>query len=192
MGLSPGKGKKKVEAQEATTTAAINNVSTVDPLDAKIRAKAQRFMDWEDSTQPKNILDAPGISDQMDIYGEAQGLADQEMMGSGAGQLANPSSGAYQDQVKQLSANQRYDTRAAGLSNALQGLKAEAYGAADSSINRDFERKMASAQLNQGQLSQYYNRYKVQNPWYQKLFNAGNQVGRTAASAMTAYGSMGG
>lgn len=184
MGLSPGKGKKKVNAQEQRASAAIQNVSTVDPLDAAMREKAQKMLDWEKSTGAnKNILDAPGISDQMDIYGNAQALADQEMMGSGAGQLANPVSGAYQTQVKELGRNQRYDARAAGLSDALQRLKAEALGLADTSIERDFRRKATTADLEQRQLGQYYNRYKKQNPWYQKVWN----FSRQAAAAGSAF-----
>lgn len=188
MGLSPGKDKKKVNQAEQRTISSIDAVSAPDPLDQRLRAKATKFLDWQDSTDAnKNILDAPGISDQMDIYGEAQNLADQELMGSGAGQLAMPSSGAYQDQIKELGKNQRYNTRAAGLSNALQGLKAESLGLADNSIEREMMRRLQSANLNLGNQAQYYNRYKKQNPWYQKLWNAGLQAAQVGAKI---YGAM--
>lgn len=187
MGLSPGKSQQKVGAQEDRTNAAIDNVGTVDPIEAQLRARTKKFMDWQDSTDPnKNILDAPGISDYTDIYGAAENAANQEMMGSGAGALANPANAGYTAQLKELSANNRYNDKAAGISNALQGLKADNLGMANSAIQNDFQRKSATAGLEQNQLSQYYNRYKIQNPWYQKLWNAGLQGVQVASKAYAA------
>lgn len=186
MGLSPGKGKKKVEAQEEAAKKAIADVGTQSELDKMISDRAKRMLLWEDSKDPnKSILDAPGLSNFTDIYGNANEIAQQEQMGSGGMALANPASGAYKSQIEELGKNQRYDSRAEGLSNALQALKAQAYGMADQSIDRDMERKARVAGLNQNQLSQYYGRYKIQNPWYQKLWNFTRQA---APMAMQAFG----
>jgi hypothetical protein len=178
MGLSPGKGKKKVNAQEAKATQAIAAVAAPDPLEQKIREKQQRVIDW-DAYQggDKNILNAPGIGDYMDIYGSANQAAEAEQMGGGAIRLADPSSNAYAAQVKELGKNQRYDARAQGISDAWGMLKGDAYGQANNLIDRELQKKLGVAGLEQRQLGLLYNRYKKQNPWYQKLWNAGLQAG---------------
>jgi hypothetical protein len=184
MGLSPGKDKKKVNAAEQRTNTSIDAVSAPDPLNDRLRAQQMKVLDWEDSTDPnKNILDMPGIGDYMDIYGSADQLAEQGMMGGGAMRLAEPASGTYQTQVKELGKNQRYDMRAHGLSDARQWLKADANQQSNQLIDRELQKRMGVANLNLGNQAQLYSRYKKQNPWYQKLWNAGLQAAQVAAKA---------
>lgn len=184
MGLSPGKDKKKVAAAETATNQAIQNVTAPDPLEQAIRAKQQKIIDWENYAGPdKNILNAPGIGDYMDIYGSADQAAEDEMMGNGGLRLADPTSTAYSSQVKELGKNQRYDARAHGLSDAWQMLKGDAYNQSGQIIDRNLQRTMGAANLRLGNQAQLYSRYKKQNPWYQKLWNAGLQAAQVAAKA---------
>lgn len=181
-------GKKKQEAAgyDTRVNQAITEVKTVDPLEAKLKARSQKFLDWEDGTgeyagKPRNILDAPGIGDALDIYGSAESLADTEQMGSGAMRLADPASGTtYGTQMKQLAASDRYNTRAAGLSNALGGIKADATGQIGGLLDRDFARKSTIAGLESSNRRDYYNRPQKQS-LFDKLLNGARA---TAAAAM--------
>lgn len=173
MGLSPG--KKKAKAYDARVGTAISNVGTVNPLQAQIDAKTKKFLDWEASTTPKDITEAPGIDAHLDIYGNARRLADEERFGSGGVRLGSTADSAYSAQLDQQKDMEMYDDRAAGLSGALSGLKDEAYGHAGRSINADTNRKLALAQLTMQDRRDYYGRPKKQSIW-DKILNIGAQA----------------
>lgn len=176
-------GNKKAEQYDARANAAITDVKATNPFQARLDAQVQKWFDWEDGVdkQPRDITAAPGIGDYLDIYGNAQKLASQERMGSGAIRLSDSNS-AYGDQVKKQQADEIYDMRASGLSGALGDLKNRAYGIAGASIDSDSERKRTIAELELRNRSDYYNRPKQPSIWSQ-LLAAGAQVAGSAAQA---------
>lgn len=160
---SGGKAKKAEAGYKAASDAAIADVKRISPFQEQLNQKAQRFFDWEKGSgeyagQPKDITNAPGISDYLNIYDSANRLAHEQRYGSGAMRLTDTNSN-YLAQLDQQKDYNLYNEKAGGVSNALQvGLKGENYGIANQSIDEQSNRFGQVAGLQTGQEYQYYNR----------------------------------
>lgn len=139
------------------------NVPTVFEQIAAKRLKA--FTDWEDKAGPRDIMEAPGMNDMLDIYGSAESLANKKRLGNPAMALSGGGSGDYARQLDSLDSQNRYDERAAGLSHGLQSAKAEAYGLGGSAADLESNRKSQYASLMSNQENNYYNRPKPKPLW---------------------------
>jgi hypothetical protein len=184
--MGSGKAKKQEQQNDRYVRTAINDVKTINPLEQRLNSRSMKFFDWQDGTgeyagKPRSILDAPGISDTLDLYGGAEQLANTERFGDGAVRLADPAAGsAYGTQMKQQKDMQLYDNRAAGVSNALGVLKAENTGQVGDLMNRDFARKNAVLGAESENRRDYYAR-PVKKPLWETI--AGLAIGGATAAS---------
>lgn len=178
--MGSGGNKKTVQPDDNKTVAAIDAVNVKNPLQQSVDAKAQKFFDWDNSTGPKDVTEAPGFGDLVDIYGNAEAAQGQRRVGNpqaAFGSTANPN---FSHQLEQQGAMDRYNVRASGLNQGLQGLKAQAYGLADQSINNDMQRRQTYASLLGQNSRDYYNRPQKPSLWQQI---AGVAIGGLQAAA---------
>ncbi len=161
---SGGKTTQPASYYDNAANTAVANVATVSPVQQAIDKKAQTWLDWDAQTGPKDVTTAPGYSDELNIYGSADSLANQSQMGGGALNLADSNSG-YADQLKQLGSFERFNNRAEGLSDAMKANRAQALGLAQQSISASDAKKLASAQAALQNQSSYYNRPQKQGFW---------------------------
>lgn len=139
---------------------AIQQVNTPTPAELYFNKRFGDWTNWESQTGPKDILDAPGMGDMLDIYGSADSLANQRRLGNPGMALSGGGSGDYARQVDSQTKQNMYDQRAEGLSHGLQGLKSEAYGLGGSAADLETNRKRSYADLMLDQQERYYNRPK--------------------------------
>lgn len=157
-------GKKKPPPPPSANPA-IQQVNTPTAFETIAANKLKKFSDWENQTGPRDILDAPGMGDMVDIYGSAESLANQRRLSNPAMALSGGGSGDYAKQLDALGKQDRYDQRAAGLSRGLQSLKSEAYGLGGSAAELETGRKGNYANLMLNQENAYYNRPKKPSLW---------------------------
>lgn len=148
-----------------SSTPAIQAVGQQSLYEKLAEAKLKKFSDWENAPGAHDILEAPGMSDMLDIYGSAESLANQDRLASPAHALSGAGSGDYAAQADELGKSQRYNERAAGLSHALQSTKDEAYGMGGSAAELEFRRKQAMAQDQISAESEYYRRPQKKPLW---------------------------
>lgn len=164
-------GKKKENEYERRVQQSIQDVKTVNPLEERLNAQSKRMLDWGDGTgeyagKAKNVLDMPGISDTLDIYGASREATDVDRFGGGALNLANPASGAYAGQMKQQRDFDFANNRAEGINNAVATAKAQSTGQINNLLDRDFARKNTVAGLESQNQQNFLNRPKS-TPWWQ-------------------------
>jgi hypothetical protein len=159
-----GSGGNKTPAPPPANPA-IQAVNTPSAFEKIAEERLKKFSDWENAAGPHDILDAPGMSDMLDIYGSADSLANQKRMSNPAVALSGGGSGDYAKQLDELGKQNRYDDRAAGLSHGLQSARSEAYGLGGSAAELEASRKQAYASDMLNQENAYYNRPKKQSPW---------------------------
>ena len=169
--MSSGRDKRKEGYYQQQTQDAMSNYSADNPLQSAINKRAQARLDWGNSTAPKDVTTAPGFSDSLDIYGNAQNFANEQQHGGGAMRLADSNSG-YSDQLKSLNSFNRFNERAEGLSDAFQQNRAEALGLAQNSISASDAKKLNTANLAMTQENNYYQRPQKQSFWTQMLGGA--------------------
>jgi hypothetical protein len=180
-----GKGTPKPVAPDVKiTNAALADVGKVDPLDEFKRAKAKNFFEWEGGTgaytgKPRNVMDAPGYGDLVDIYGSAAAMGAKQRIGSPQAAFSRGANPNFSRQLEAQNAMERYNTRAAGLSEGLTGLRNEAYGLANQSIATDAERRNSYANMLMKNQESFYNRPK-EKPLWERI--AGLAVGGLGAA----------
>jgi hypothetical protein len=179
-------GKKKSSWYDTQTNNAIADAGKPSALQQKIDAKALNWMNWEDSTAPKDITQAPGMDAQMDVYRMANQRAEADRIGGGALNLADTNS-AYSDQVKTQNKMAVRDITGQGLHEGLQGLKNEALGLANQSTSADAARKSLSANLALQNQNNYYHRPK-KKAWWETLLEVGQQGAQLATTAAMGAG----
>lgn len=173
-----GSGGTKTPAPPSANPA-IQMVNTPSAFEKIAEARLKKWTDWEDQTGPRDIMDAPGMGDMLDIYGSAEALADKRRLSNPAMALSGGGSGDYARQMDSLEKMERYDDRAAGLSRGLQSLKAEAYGLGGSAAELESSRKRDYANMMLNQENAYYNRPK-KTPLWEKI--AGIAIGGLSAA----------
>ena len=176
MGLSGGSKKPPAGAQDTQVVREIQAAKEPSEFQKRLDARAMKFFDWDEGKgefagKPKDVTEAPGFSNLMDIYGNAEAMAGAERMGdpiaafSGRGTSSNPWLARIAEQNKM----KRYDARASGLNQGLADLKTEATSGAmygnENAMRRNSEYVSNLAGFN----DRFYNRPQRVNPWMQAL-----------------------
>lgn len=141
--------------------------------------RLQAFHDWEHAPG-RDIMAAPGMGDLVDIYGSADSIANERNLANPGRALSGGGSGDFQAQLDEQAANERYKTRAEGLSHGLTDLKAEAYGMGSDAAQMGEQRMATAAGLESGNYNGYWTREAQKVPLWQKI--AGIVVGGVQAA----------
>lgn len=180
--MGSGGRKEKPETTWANnTTAAYNQANTVSPLQKAYEQSQLDFLNW-DKSQGKDIRNAPGLDNYIQIGQSAMNKANQERMGTGALSLGDPGASGYTANLKSLRQNEMAREFGTGLEDALAGRRAEASGSVIPLASLNNQRNMGVLNASSGLLNMYMNRPK-KTPWWQSLLNTGLQVGGQAAMA---------
>lgn len=158
-----GSGKKDPKPPSANP--AIQQINVPTAFEKIAADRLNKFNAWETQEGARDILDAPGMGDMLDIYGSAESLANQKRLSNPALALSGGGSGDYAKQLEKLDTQTRYNDRAAGLSRGLSSLKDEAYGLGGSAAQMETQRKQSYADALLQQEQQYYNRPKPKPLW---------------------------
>lgn len=130
-----------------------------------------RFLNWDES-KGKNIRDAPGMSDYIQIGQAAIDRANQDRMGTGALRLSDGGASGYAEKMKSLRQAEMGNQVGASLENALAGLRAEAHGSVMPLAQLDMNRSMGLAGMASQNNNSYLNRPRQQPFWQQMLLGA--------------------
>lgn len=139
-----GGGRDERERQDAYNRAqtAATQINQVDPLEERYRQQQMAFLNWKDSNG-RDVRDAPGLSDYIQIGQAAQERAGRERMGTGALQLAGDAGNAGNlRELKKQEAAQDFGT---GLERAYAMRNAEATGSVMPLANMTLNRNTAYA-----------------------------------------------
>jgi hypothetical protein len=121
------------------TTAAIDQTQQKTPYQKYLDAQFAKWSAFDNQTGPKDITQAPGMSDYLDIYGNADQAAAQDRIGDPSHAFTANLPG-FNNQLQSQRKMGMYDTRAEGLHNAYEQSRAQGLGegatAADLDINR--------------------------------------------------------
>lgn len=167
---------------------AIQQVNTPTAFETAQNDRFAKMNAFENAPGPHDITQAPGISDFEDIYGNADVMANEAKLGGNPGQaLSGGGSGDYQAQLAELGKTTRWRDRARGLSDAYQGLRAQAMGAGSEAAQLQTARQNTYADDMLKQQEAYYNRPKPR-PLWERI--AGIAIGGLGAAG-TAGGSAG-
>jgi hypothetical protein len=161
--MSRGK-KSEPKPDHVQLTSAVNKVQEKTPLQLAMEARAQKFFDWENSTGPKDVTQAPGMDAMLDIYGSAERLANQKRFNP-AQALAGPGAAGHAAQLAEQTRMNLYDERAKGLNQGLAQTRAEAYGLGDQAVSRELGQNQAYADLLMQKSRDYYNRPQKPSTW---------------------------
>jgi hypothetical protein len=185
-----GSGGKPIENKplDTQTMGAIQAVNEESPYQKILDAKIAKFNAWDTGTgeyagKPKDVTNAPGMDNYLDIYGNADKAAAQSRVGDPTHAFTANLPG-YNNQLEQQKQMSMYDTRAEGLNSALTGLRSEANseGMADSGM--DVARRGAYANAMQGYNNSYYQRPQQVPLW--------QQIAGLAFGGLSAAGAAGG
>lgn len=180
---SGGKKQPVAGGQDKDVVAAAQGIKEKSQLQKMMEATAQRYFDWENSSgeyagKPKDVMQAPGMDANLDIYGTAERLAAEKRF-TPALALSGGGTGGYAEQLEAQNKMGRYDTRAAGLSQGLANTRAQAYGLSDQAIGNEMQQKQGYASALGGYNSGFYNR-PVQKPLWERI--AGLAIGGLGAA----------
>lgn len=170
-------GKKKKEENFWTQNAqtAYTNAGQKSELEKLFEQSQIDFLNW-DKSGGKDVRDAPGLSNYIQIGQAAQERAGQERMGTGALQLGAGGGSEYAQKLKQLNQSQMAENFGTGLENALQMRRAEATGSVMPLASLDANRKGMQMQGANQMVSTYFNRPRS-TPFWQQLLGIGAQAG---------------
>jgi hypothetical protein len=157
------KGKK--DPPPPSPTPIIQAVNTPSAYEKIAEEKLNKWRSWENQTGPKDIMDAPGMGDIVDIYGNAEALAKSRRLSQPGFALSAGGNRDFQGQLSVLQNRQMLGDRAAGISRGLQGLKNEAYGLGGQAAELEAARKREYAQLSLANQQAYYNRPQKKSTW---------------------------
>jgi hypothetical protein len=160
-----GKGRNREQQNYWNQQAQTQNqaIATVDPLEQKWRDKQMAFLKW-DETPGKDVRDAPGMSDHIQIGQGAIARAKQEKYGTGALQLGGAGNAGYTENLKTLRQNEMGQEVGAGLEEALAGRRAEATGSIMPLSQLSTSRRLGQAQHSAGMFGQW-NQRQSKNWW---------------------------
>jgi hypothetical protein len=184
------KGKPKTPVAGGTdqdVVKAAEGIKEKSKLQTMAEQAAERYFNWTNSQgefagKPKDILQAPGMDEALDIYGTAERLAAEKRFTPSVA-LSGQGSAGYAKQLASKAAMDRYDTRASGLNQALQNIKAQAYGLSDQAIGNEMQQKQAYANMLGQYNSNFYNRPQKPPLW--------QSIAGLAIGGLGAAGSMG-
>jgi len=178
--MSSGRQKQLDQQQNYWNTQsqnAINQASQPTALQTAYEGKQQKFLDW-DASKDKNIEDAPGMQEHIQIGRSALNRFNRERMGTGALRLGG--SGGYADKLRVQKQAELSNEFGAGLEEALALRRAEANNSVIPLSQLTNNRLMGVAGIASNNYSSLVNRPRQQPFWQQLLMGAvgaGAQVG---------------
>lgn len=123
-------------------------ITQVDPLEAQWRQQQMDYLNWRNSPG-RDVRDAPGLSDYIQIGQAAQERAQRDRQGTGALQLGGAGNAGYTENLKSLRQNEAAQDFGTGLERALAMRHSEASGSvmplAQLTTNRNVARANHSA-----------------------------------------------
>lgn len=166
------KGKKVVKPDEAKNVAAIDAVNKKSPLQERIDARAAKFFSWDDGTgeyagRAKDVTEAPGMDNLLNIYGNADAMAARSRIGDPSNAFGAGANPGFAKQREALGSMERYNTRAYGLNEGLNQIRGQTDAMADQSISNDMNRKQSYAQLLGQNSRDFYGRPQKVPLWKQ-------------------------
>lgn len=163
MGISSSKPieNKKIDVP---TVAAIQQTQEKTPYQKYLDEQFAKWSAFDNQTGPKDITQAPGMSDYLDIYGNADRAAAESRIGDPAHAFTANLPG-FNNQLEQQRKTGMYDTRAAGLHNAYESSRAQGLGEGGTAADLDIARRNAYAQDMLGYNQNYYNRPRSVPLW---------------------------
>lgn len=163
MGISSSKPieNKKIDQP---TVAAIEQTKEKTPYQKYLDEQFQKWTDWDNQTGPKDITTAPGMSNYLDIYGNAGEAAAKERVGDPTHAFTANLPG-FNNQLQTQKKMDIYNTRAKGLHDAFEGSRAQGLGEGGTAADLDINRRNQYAQDMMGYNESYYHRPLQQNPW---------------------------
>src|SRR5262245_48431215 len=164
-----GSGGNKVmenKPQDTQVKQAIAETKTVTPFEEYQADQLAKWSGWENAAGPKDITSAPGMSDYLDVYGNANALAAQQRVGDPSHAFSANLPG-FTDQLQQQQQMRMYNTRAQALSDAFRGAKASALGAGAQAAQLETGRLNEYAGLMNNYNSAYYGRPQQVPLWKQ-------------------------
>ena len=149
-------------------------------------AKQLAFLKW-DGTKGKNIRDAPGLENHIQIGQAAIDRANQERMGTGALRLSDGGASGYAEKMKAMRQAEMGNQVGASLEQALGGLRAEANGSVLPLAQMDMNRSMGLVGMASQNNNAYMNRPR-QTPFWQTLLMGAISGGSQVATGFTPRG----
>jgi hypothetical protein len=149
-------------------------ITQVDPLEQKWRDQQMAYL----KCPGRDVRDAPGMSDHIQIGQGAIARAKQERHGTGALQLGGAGSEGYTENLKTLRQNEMGQEVGAGLENALAARHSEATGSVMPLAQLSTSRRLGQAQHSAGMFSPW-NQRQSKNWWdyLREGVQLGGQVG---------------
>lgn len=160
------------------------------PAQKAFEARQQAFLDW-DNSKDKNVVDAPGMSDYIQIGRAALERANREKMGTGALALTGGGAEGYAEKLRQMNQREQANEFGAGLETALMQRRAEAQGSVMPLAQLNMNRSMGLAGLASQNNNSYLNRPR-QQPFWQQLLMGAISGGSAVAGAFAGRPSSGG
>lgn len=165
--MGGGQAKRKREAEsywDAQARQANQAITQVDPLEAQWRQQQQDYLNWR-SSDGRDVAEAPGLSEYIQIGQAAQDRAKQERMGTGALQLGNAANAGHVANLKTLRQNEAAQDFGTGLERAQAMRHAEATGSVMPLASLFTNRNVAQAQNAGSMFGQWSARPQPKNWW---------------------------
>lgn len=158
-----GRNREQQNYWNAQAQAQNRQITQVDPLEAQWRQQQQDYLNWR-SSDGRDVAEAPGLSEYIQIGQAAQDRAKQERMGTGALQLGNAANAGHVANLKTLRQNEAAQDFGTGLERAQAMRHAEATGSVMPLASLTTNRNVAQANHSAGMFSQW-NQRKSKNWW---------------------------
>ena len=183
--MSSGRQQKENDRQQAywnqQSQAQFQEAQKKSPLQEALEKRSLEFLNW-DNSKDKNVTDAPGMNDYVQIGQAAMARAEQDRQGSGALALGGDGASGYAEKLKSLRKAEAGNAVGSGIENALNMRRAEAQGSALPLAQFDFQKNMALTNFAGNQNQSYLNRPR-QTPFWQTLLLQGIRSGTSVATA---------
>jgi hypothetical protein len=177
---SGGRNREQQNYWNVAAQQAAPAITQQDPLEQAYRARQQSVLDWEN--QPgHDVRDMPGMGDAVQIGQAAINRSNQDRMGNGAFNLADPNSG-YATQLKEQKRNELGQEVGAGLENARAQISGEAHGSVLPFSQLTTNRNIARGNLAAGMFGQW-NQRKSKN-WWDYLTDTVSMASQAAGAFM--------
>lgn len=177
---SGGRNRERQNYWDTQAAQANQAITQVDPLEQQWRDEQKRFLDWRDSSG-KDVRNAPGLDEYIQIGQAAQDRAQRERMGTGALQLGNAGNAGYTENLKTLRQNEAAQDFGTGLESAVAARTAEATGSVLPLAQLTTNRNIAKANNAAGMFGQW-NQRKSKN-WWDYLIEGAQTFGPMIAGA---------
>lgn len=168
-----GGGRQERERAERERQLAAQNAQLmqqaqqVSPLQQAYEQAQLEFLNW-DKSKGKDVRNAPGLNNYIQIGQAAMDRAERDRQGTGALALGAPGAEGYTENLKSLRKNEMGREFGAGLENALAGRRAEATGSVLPLATLNNSRNLGVLNANSQMLGTYMNRPQRQ-PWWHSL-----------------------